>query len=370
MKSGYFRFVLNRGVRHLFSVFRWVILFKPIEPTNASEYYQVEAGDLVSFRKAEPEDYLALIDVYPDEFAGHLPDSLKRAQLLGRSAAKTPCFVAVSTTGALCGATWCPRNKDPVLGLSGAARDYRVFEMMNTFVVAAYRGKGVGRGLRRFALAEMARRGYTAVISYVWYSRRESLAMNFATGSRILAEKCQVSVMGWRRVYFKHTLALPRLPLAEIPAVVLLGQSKVVVKKVAACFRQWGVKAVFPCIFSDKENGMTLVNRLSSLERKFGVEPIVLCCDQASREWVSLLNHEMEKPRRIISDVRELPFPDDIRESLAIYPDHSMGELLLKMESEQVGLVGFLYLYAIGCHDLVTLWQPTAKIDAEKAVNP
>lgn len=351
---GKLRCYANRSVRHLFSVYHWVVLIKRLEMLTAPSEFATPYGERIIFREATASDCTALIDAYPDEFSSYLTPELIKKRILGRQTQGVPCFLALNSDNRICGATWCPPYRDEVLKIAGIGAD-RVFEMMNTFVVSRYRAQGVGGALRRFALNKMTNKGYRAVISFVWYSRQESLAMNFATGSQLLGEKRQLTILGWRTISYGHRVDLSRLPLPQKPGVLVAGQSRLHRRSVGRCFRRWGLKVIEFDTSSEKKRGK-LKRYLEETKSCCINLPLLFCYDSVSRELLEKIEVE-SKPERI------LPFQNsDLPTAIEVVSgNHVLAEAICDLDGQRIGLPGLLYLIGLGRPELIRLWSFTVK---------
>lgn len=259
-------YVINRAPRHLFSFYRWVFFVRPLTSEEVMPV-QREAMQSVSFRLATDDDYQGVITAYPPELGRHLPEHRKRRELEDRRSAGERCFVAVDEHGTILGATWCRRSSHSLLERMPVVGEQPVFEMTNTFVVAECRGRGVGRALRRYALRSMREAGFGAVVSFVWYSRRASLAMNFATGSRIVGEKTQLSLLGWRQQRFGTSIRVDKLPLGELPVLRLTGGHRADRRILKKWCRHSGVPVVLASPGWDCESGCSGTERVLDLDQ-------------------------------------------------------------------------------------------------------
>lgn len=353
MSLGDLGYFANRALRHLFSIYHWVVMVKPLEPSVVPSEFASANGEAIMLREAVDADLQALTDTYPEEFSGHLTPELISKQLRGRQHQEVPCFVALNRHCEVCGATWCPPNRDAVIRHAGISDD-KLFEMMNTFVVVEYRGQGIGGALRHFALNEMAKKGYKAVISYVWYSRQESLAMNFATGSRLLAEKRQITILGWRKVTYRHRINLSRLPLPQKPGVLVIGEPESSRGEVAGLFRRWGIAAVAVpgTEFNEESEFSRCAKRLTE---QAGCKPLLFCCESMSRERF----HGSRSHSSVISGILPCQW-EDVVDTCNISPAElsgGFGDDLRTLDHQGIGLHASLYLNAIGSHDLLMLWK-------------
>ncbi|MDX1589787.1 MAG: hypothetical protein R3296_12690 [Oleiphilaceae bacterium] len=349
---GQWRYLGNRLIRHLFSLYRWVVMVRTIEPGAVAGHFQTPAGEALHLRQATRNDYPALIEAYPAEFSGHLTGSLKARLLMSRADSGIPCFIAINEAGRLCGATWCPPRQDPMLVMAlGEQASDRAFEMMNTFVTPDCRSQGIGRVLRRYALDAMARQGYRCVVSYIWYSRPQSLAMNFATGSTLLGEKRQVSLLGWRKRFYSHRVDLSRIGFPALPPLLILAPAGSQRRSLAQCFRRWGIRVRA----MDLSTGSGAARCQRMLEQGPHDRPVLLCCDEPQRHLAEALTRGaamtpvfMESGD--LAGEQRLSGPGDTPR---------WHEHWLTLEQRGQGVLGYWYLSQLGLANQITLWKNT-----------
>lgn len=237
----YFNYFLVRVLRNIFSVYKWVVFIKPIPNEAIVEGRKIDSSSKdVWCRQATESDYAVLINIYPAEFSKNWPSEIKRKKLLERSKRNIHCFL-VGQENEILGATWCAPVKEIPNNLFGEIQG-ECFEMVNTFVVPKARKRGLGQALRLFAISCMAEKGFRNAISYVWYSRSDSIKMNLQSGSLLVAEKRQTTVLGRQMKVFTPYVRLDKLPLASgIPMLVLLGYDPGRLKDIAKAFKKFGV---------------------------------------------------------------------------------------------------------------------------------
>lgn len=351
--QGRLQYLGNRLIRHLFSIIRWVAMIRTIEPGNEPDHVRVSERQTLSLRQAQKEDFPALLAAYPEEFSGHLNEALKKRLLMSRIDSDIPCFIAVNPAGQVCAGTWCLPRKDPIVSLSlGDSAGEGVLEIMNTFVVPSCRGQGLGQALRRYALSQMAGKGYRRVVSYIWYSRRQSIAMNFATGSSLLGEKSQISLLGWRGVFYRHRVNLARLPLSQKPGVLLVGDRGPLRRNLRRCFRQWGI-SIRVVNLSQLRSRTRLSRTLRQLEENTGSVPLVFCMDCKQRKQAETL---------IAESSLQATFPENLT-------DRFCAEDMLVREQQECGVVGAWYLSALGFPDRLMLWSRNETMAPQKGHN-
>lgn len=296
----YCHYLWSRTLRHLFSVHRWVVLIKPVVSATAIESV-LRAPDTVRCRKANSDDYSRIITAYPPEFSVGLPENIKRKRLLARSKQNIPCFLAESESGELLGATWCFPYSDSSALKATPHASTKVFEMVNTFVLAKHRNRGIAQQLRRFAVQCMATEGYAAVISFVWYSRAASLKMNLATGSKVLGEKKLMVIAGTRIERIKPDFQLHRLPVDASATLLLIASTPgPALSRLIRLFKNYGIR-VHPMVLerqvasrgrsgrpvSSSADASNVRAILQSLAHTAQSKPLLMCIDREAEQRVA-----------------------------------------------------------------------------------
>ncbi|MCR8915819.1 GNAT family N-acetyltransferase [Marinobacter panjinensis] len=265
----YSRYYIGKIVRNIFSIYKWVVFIKPIgDQAFCDPGKAVSQKANIWFRMASSSDYEALVKIYPREFSGTWPEKVKRQKLFARRKRNTPCFL-IGEGEEVLGATWCIPVKEIPNYLFGEIQG-ECFEMVNTFVTPKARKRGLGQALRLFAISCMAEKGFRNAISYVWYSRRDSLKMNLQSGSLLVAEKRQTTVLGRQMKMFTPYIRLDKLPLAcGMPTLVLLGYDFGRLKGIARAFSKFGI-SVKPVVLRASAHRCPLVKPRYSIKAALG----------------------------------------------------------------------------------------------------